>query len=73
VSEFTCLKVLSLEQEQEKKNMDPHPNHSADFATFLHITNSTVLSQTNRKKIHSSDFFKKSNLEEQSYSLFPQI
>jgi hypothetical protein len=39
VSEFTCLKVLSLEQEQEKKNMDPHPNHSADFATFVHITN----------------------------------
>jgi hypothetical protein len=44
-SEFTCLKVISLEQEQEKKNMDPHPNHSADFVTFLHISSSTVLSQ----------------------------
>lgn len=41
---FTCLKVISLENEHEK-NMDPNPNHNADLATFLHITSSTILSQ----------------------------
>jgi hypothetical protein len=37
--------VISLEKEQEKKNMDPSPNQSADFATSFHITSSTILSQ----------------------------
>jgi hypothetical protein len=37
--------VTSLENEHEEKNIDPDPNQSADLATFLHITNSTILSQ----------------------------
>lgn len=44
-SDCANLKVISLEKEQEKKNMDPNPNQSADFATFFHITKSTILSQ----------------------------
>jgi hypothetical protein len=42
---FTCLKVISLENEHDKKNIDPNPNHSDDLATFLHITNSEIRSQ----------------------------
>jgi len=45
VSNSTCLKVISFENEHEKKHMDPNPNHSDDLATFLHITKSTILSQ----------------------------
>jgi hypothetical protein len=37
--------VTCLENEHEKKNIDPAPNQTADLATFLHITNSTILSQ----------------------------
>jgi hypothetical protein len=35
---------MSLDNEHEK-NIDPNPNQSADLAIFLHITNSTILSQ----------------------------
>lgn len=41
----TCLKLTSLEKEEERKSMDPEPNQNADLPTFFHITKSTTLSQ----------------------------